>query len=35
VHAAAKHPDAARELIKFITSPAARPFIEKTGMQQG
>lgn len=34
VHTAAKQPDAARELIKFITSPAARPYIEKTGMEQ-
>jgi molybdate transport system substrate-binding protein len=35
VHASAQHPDAARELIQFIASPAARPTIEKTGMQQG
>jgi molybdate transport system substrate-binding protein len=34
VHANAKHPDAAQELIKFISSAAARPYIEKTGMQQ-
>jgi molybdate transport system substrate-binding protein len=34
VHAAATQPAAARELIKFIASPAARPYIEKTGMEQ-
>ena len=28
-------PDAARELIKFIASPAALPYIKKTGMEQG
>jgi molybdate transport system substrate-binding protein len=35
VHTGAKQPDAARELIKFIASPAALPFIKKTGMEQG
>jgi molybdate transport system substrate-binding protein len=35
VHAGAQHPEAARELIKFIASPAALPFIKKTGMEQG
>jgi molybdate transport system substrate-binding protein len=35
VHSAAKHPDAARELIRFISSPAALPYIRKTGMEQG
>ncbi len=34
VHTAAKHPDAARELIQFISSPAALPYINKTGMEQ-
>jgi molybdate transport system substrate-binding protein len=35
LHAAAKQPDAARELIRFITSSAALPFIKKSGMEQG
>ena len=35
VHAGATQPDAARELIKFISSPAALPYIKKTGMEQG
>ena len=35
VHSAAKQPDAARELIRFIVSPAALPFIKRTGMEQG
>jgi molybdate transport system substrate-binding protein len=35
VHTAAKQPDAARELITFISSPAALPYIKKTGMEQG
>ena len=35
VHTGAKQPDAARELIKFIASPAALPYIKKTGMEQG
>jgi molybdate transport system substrate-binding protein len=35
LHAGAAQPDAARELIKFIASPAALPYIKKTGMEQG
>jgi molybdate transport system substrate-binding protein len=35
VHTGATHPDAARELIRFIGSPAALPYIKKTGMEQG
>jgi molybdate transport system substrate-binding protein len=35
VHTGATHPDAARDYIKFIASPAALPFIKKTGMEQG
>ena len=35
VHTAAKQPEAARELIRFIVSPAALPYIKKTGMEQG
>ena len=35
IHTGASQPDAARELIRFITSPAAIPFIKKTGMEQG
>jgi molybdate transport system substrate-binding protein len=35
VHTGARNPDAARELIRFITSPAALPYIKKTGMEQG
>jgi molybdate transport system substrate-binding protein len=35
VHTAAQQPDAARALIDFIVSPAALPFIRKTGMEQG
>mgnify|MGYP003396087014 CR=1 FL=1 len=35
VHTKAPQPDAARELIRFIDSPAALPFIKKTGMEQG
>jgi molybdate transport system substrate-binding protein len=35
VHTGATQPDAARELIKFISSPAALPYIKKTGMEQG
>jgi molybdate transport system substrate-binding protein len=31
----AKEPEAARELIRFITSSAALPYIKKTGMEQG
>jgi molybdate transport system substrate-binding protein len=35
VHTSARYPEAARELIRFIASPAALPFIRKTGMEQG
>jgi molybdate transport system substrate-binding protein len=35
VHVNARNPQAARELIRFIASPAALPFIKKTGMEQG
>jgi len=35
VHTGAKNPGAARELIRFIASPAALPYIKKTGMEQG
>jgi len=35
VHTGATQPDAARALIKFISSPAALPYIKKTGMEQG
>jgi molybdate transport system substrate-binding protein len=35
VHTGATQPDAARALIEFISSPAALPFIKKTGMEQG
>jgi molybdate transport system substrate-binding protein len=35
VHTGATHPDAARDYIEFIASPAALPFIKKTGMEQG
>jgi molybdate transport system substrate-binding protein len=35
VHTGATNPDGARELIRFIASPAALPFIKKTGMEQG
>lgn len=35
VHTGATQPAAAREFIKFISSPAALPFIKKTGMEQG
>ena len=31
----AKEPDAARALIKFLSSPAAAPVIRKTGMEPG
>jgi molybdate transport system substrate-binding protein len=34
VHTGATQPDAAHELIRFIASPAALPFIRKTGMEQ-
>jgi len=35
VHSRAQHPEAARELIRFIASPTALPYIKKTGMEQG
>ena len=35
VHTGAKEPAAARTLIEFITSPAALPYIKKSGMEQG
>lgn len=35
VHTSAKNPGVARELIRFILSPAALPYIKKTGMEQG
>jgi molybdate transport system substrate-binding protein len=35
VHTGATQPEAARALIAFISSPAAVPFIKKTGMEQG
>src|SRR4029078_855170 len=31
VHSSAQHPEAARELIRFIASPTALPYIKKTG----
>jgi molybdate transport system substrate-binding protein len=33
LHAAAKQPDAARALVKFLTAPAAAPVIRKKGME--
>lgn len=35
IHTAAKQPEAARALLKFILSPAALPFIKHSGMEQG
>jgi molybdate transport system substrate-binding protein len=35
IHAAAKEPDAARALLKFLTAPAAAPVIRKKGMEPG
>lgn len=35
VHSSAKQPEAARELIQWIASPVALPYINKTGMEQG
>ena len=35
IHVGAKAPDAAKALIKFITSPAAVPIIKKSGMEPG
>ncbi len=33
LHAAAKQPDAARALVKYLTAPAAAPVIRKKGME--
>ena len=33
LHAAAKQPDAARALVRFLTAPAAAPVIRKKGME--
>ena len=33
LHGAAKQPDAARALVKFLTAPAAAPVIRKNGME--
>jgi len=33
LHVAAKQPDAARALVKFLTAPAAAPVIRKKGME--
>ena len=33
LHAAAKQPDAARALVRFLTAPAAYPVIRKKGME--
>jgi len=33
IHAGAKQPDAAKALVKFITSPAAAPVIRKHGLE--
>ena len=35
IHASAKEPDAAKALVKFITTPAAVPVIKKHGMEPG
>ena len=35
LHAAAPAPDAAKEVIKFLTAPEAAPIIRKTGMEPG
>ena len=35
VHSAAKHPDAARELIKFLTDPAHVPALKRHGLEPG
>lgn len=35
VHTKAKEPKAARALLEFIISPAALPFVKKSGMEQG
>jgi molybdate transport system substrate-binding protein len=35
VHANAKEPDAAKALLKYLTSPAAVPIVRQTGMEPG
>ncbi|MGA8899535.1 molybdate ABC transporter substrate-binding protein [Bradyrhizobium sp.] len=35
IHSGAKQPAAARDLVKFLTSPAAAPVIKKHGMEPG
>lgn len=35
LHAAAKQPNAAKTLVKFLTAPEAAPLIRKTGMEPG
>jgi len=35
IHTGAKEPDAAKALVKFITSPEALPAIKKSGLEQG
>jgi molybdate transport system substrate-binding protein len=35
LHVAAKEPEAAKALVKFLTAPAAQPLIRKTGMEPG
>jgi molybdate transport system substrate-binding protein len=35
IHTGAKEPDAAKALVKFITSPQAVPVIKKKGMEPG
>lgn len=35
LHAAARAPDAAKALVKFLTAPEAGPIIRKTGMEPG
>jgi molybdate transport system substrate-binding protein len=35
IHAAAKQPEAARALVKFLTAPAAAPVIGRNGLHPG
>jgi molybdate transport system substrate-binding protein len=35
IHTAAKQPEAANALVKFLTAPAAVPVIKKYGMEPG
>jgi molybdate transport system substrate-binding protein len=35
LHVGARQPDAAKALVKFLTSPAAVPIIRKKGMEPG